>query len=172
MLACAQGAAKSTEAAKKDRGKQTPQQGNVDQDSQFRRLESLTWNPVTDELTWVVSSGDERNGSYQPGKKETYSIHMDSATMKFGAEGRLFSREEAANVHVLMDLLSKYAIDSTEWWEEGHGQKLDDKGNPMPGKREEEHQTNQAPGVRRTARSGQDVSPLATTLVADFASGR
>ena len=32
-----------------------------------------------------------------------------------------------------MDVISRYAIESTVWWEHGEGEKLDDDGNPAPG---------------------------------------
>src|SRR5215510_11588724 len=56
-----------------------------------RRLDSITWNPVTAELTWVVSSWDslDMNGR-QPASRSTYSMSIDSATMKFNGEDRRF----------------------------------------------------------------------------------
>ena len=101
--------------------------------SKLRRLESVTWNPVTEELTWVVSSGDKSGGTYEAGGKETYNIHMDAAIMGFEGERRRFSSEEAEQVHRLMDLISKYAVESTIWWEHGEGEKLDEHNNPVPG---------------------------------------
>jgi hypothetical protein len=99
----------------------------------LRRLETVTWNPVTDELTWVVSAGTKSAGVYNPATKETYLIQLESATMKLKGEGRLFSRDEADSVHMLMDLIAKYAVESTVWWEEGLGQKIDENGKPVPG---------------------------------------
>jgi hypothetical protein len=127
----------------------------------LRRLESVTWNPVSDELTWVVSTGDKAAGPYQPAVKETYHIQMDSATMTVSGEGRHFSQEEAENVQVLMDLLSKYAIDSTIWWEAGQGDKLDGEGNPLPGNKNGDKKP--APNMRRA--DGQvDMKALRATL--------
>jgi hypothetical protein len=104
--------------------------------SRLRRLESLTWNPVTEELSWVVSTGDWSTGTYQPGPKETYVIHMDAAVMAYGGEDRRFSSEEAERVHMLMDLISRYAVESTVWWEHGEGEKVDHNGKPLPGEPE------------------------------------
>jgi hypothetical protein len=94
--------------------------------SRASRLESVTWNPVKHELTWVVSSGAKEAGSdYKPAKSESYLIALDDATMSYSGEMRKFSTEEASNVHVLMDLIEKYAIDSTVWWDDGQGQPVD-----------------------------------------------
>ncbi len=98
-----------------------------------RRLESVTWNSVTHELTWVVSSGQKVADGYKPTAKQDYRINMDKATMTYQGQTRRFSDEEAANVRVLMDLVSKYAADSTIWWDDGQGIPLDPNGKPMPG---------------------------------------
>jgi len=103
------------------------QQGGV-QKLKPRRLESLTWNSVKHELTWVVSNSEKEK------KEQGYRIQMDSASMNVNGESRGFSKREAANVRVLMDILSRYAIESTMWWEDGQGEKLDEKGRPLPGK--------------------------------------
>ncbi len=99
-----------------------------------RRLESVTWNPVTHELAWVVSKGMQQNGSgYAPKSQDKYLINLDNATMTYNGEVRRFSEEEAANVRMLMDLISKYTVDSTIWWQQGHGIKLDKDGKPIDG---------------------------------------
>lgn len=101
-----------------------------DADRASRRLESVTWNSVKHELTWVVSRGEKTGAAYKPVSTEDYLISMDEATMLFRGERRRFSSEEAVNVHALMDLVAKYAVDSTVWWDEGQGEKIDgnDKG--------------------------------------------
>jgi hypothetical protein len=99
-----------------------------DADQSPRRLESVTWNSVTHELTWIISRGEKKDGtSYKALGSQNYLINMDDATMSFSGEMRRFSREEAANVSVLMDLIAKYAIDSTIWWDDGQGEPV--KGN-------------------------------------------
>ncbi|HWR50914.1 MAG TPA: hypothetical protein VN428_07385 [Bryobacteraceae bacterium] len=96
-----------------------------------RRLESVTWNSVKHQLTWVIEKGEKPEGAgFKPNSQSKYEINMDKATMSFNGESRGFSKEEAANVHMLMDLVSKYAIDSTVWWDQGQGMKLDENGNP------------------------------------------
>ncbi len=110
------------------------QQGQTQPDTGTRRLESVMWNPVSHELTWVVSQGQASNGSgYLPKSQDKFLINLDNATMTFNSEVRRFSEEEAANVRMLMDLISKYAVDSTIWWQQGHGIKLDKDGKPIEG---------------------------------------
>jgi hypothetical protein len=107
----------------------TPEQGRApsravaDQDEQPpRRLETVTWDSVKHELTWVISNREANSGKlYLPGPTENYQISLDDATMSYEGETRRFSRQEASNVHVLMDLIAKYAVDSTVWWEDGQG---------------------------------------------------
>jgi hypothetical protein len=101
-----------------------------------RRLESVTWNSVKHQLTWVISKGGgAESGKPDPAEKgqDRYEINMDNATMVYNGEVRRFSKEEASNVHMLMDLISKYAVDSTIWWDQGQGQKLDRDGRPVDG---------------------------------------
>jgi hypothetical protein len=107
-------------------------------EAKLRRLEAVTWNPVTDELTWVVSTGVKSAGSYQPGAKETYSIQLESASMKFHDETRSFGADEAERVHTLVDILSRYAVESTVWWEAGFGKKPE-KEEPAPGQNKVEN---------------------------------
>lgn len=102
------------------------------QDKTPRRLESVVWSPSDHKLTWVISTGTKDTaGKYKPVKSQTYNIDMSAATMTFNGEGRRFSRDEAKNVHVLMDLISKYAVESTIWWDQGQGTPIgkDDKGD-------------------------------------------
>lgn len=97
-----------------------------------RRLESVTWNSVKRELSWVISKGerDSQSGAYKPLSTQTYLINMDRATMSFNGETRGFSKQEAINVLALLEIVAKYAIESTIWWDRGYGQRLDEKGNP------------------------------------------
>jgi hypothetical protein len=57
--------------------------------------------------------------------------------MKLKGEGRTFSKDEAESVHMLVDLIARYAVESTVWWEEGLGDKVDQNGNPAPGQKKE-----------------------------------
>lgn len=97
----------------------------------LRRIEAVTWNPVTDELTWVVSAGGSSSGVYKPETTLTYLIHLESATMVFNGESRRFSADEADHVRALVDVLGRYAAESSVWWEAGMGEKVND-ANPGP----------------------------------------
>ena len=98
---------------------------NGAEDKPPRRLESITWSPSDHKLSWVISSGTKDTaGKYKPVKSQTYNIDMSAATMTLNGEGRRFSRDEAKNVQVLMDLVSKYAVESTVWWDQGQGTPL------------------------------------------------
>jgi hypothetical protein len=85
----------------------------------IKKLETVTWNPATGELSWVLSVWDPAFSQDQPREQETYTIHVDSALMNFQGEGRQFDREEALRMEVLMDIVSSYVIDSTAWWAHG-----------------------------------------------------
>lgn len=93
----------------------------------LRRLESVTWNPVKCQLTWVVSAGTRSAGQYIRTGEKAYTIDMDSAVMKFDGESRGFEAAEAERVHQIMNLIAEYAIESTIWWDRGEGVKLDRK---------------------------------------------
>jgi len=92
----------------------------------MRRLENLSWNPVTNKLIWTVSSGARNDkGEYQAEKDpQTFSIDLQQATMEYRGTKRKFSEAEAENVAVVMGLISKYAQESTMWWEAGKGEPL------------------------------------------------
>jgi hypothetical protein len=96
----------------------------------LRRLESIKWDSVKHELTWDVSRGEKKGDAYQLRSNDHYQINMDSATMTVNGETRRFSKEEAANVRMLMDFMSKYALESTVWWENGEGEPVRGKGTP------------------------------------------
>jgi hypothetical protein len=111
------------------------------EETRARRLESVTWSPGNHKLTWTVSEGTaDTKGSFKGTTKITYEIDMDAATMELNGEGRRFSKAEAVRVHALMDIVAKYAAESTVWWEAGEGEPLTDKdkstidGNQKEGK--------------------------------------
>lgn len=121
VIGCAQEERRAPDQARAPT-RRTAQQDEPEQAESPRRLESVTWNSVRHELTWVISNGDKGGGTlYRPGPSENYRISLDEATMSYEGETRRFGRDEASNVHVLMDLIAKYAVDSTVWWEDGQG---------------------------------------------------
>jgi hypothetical protein len=82
-----------------------------------RRLESVSWNPVRGELSWLVSVWDVSVSTEQPAARERYVMHLDDAVMEFQGEARSFDSTEAKHVRNLMDLISTYAVESTVWWD-------------------------------------------------------
>jgi hypothetical protein len=100
------------------------------------RLEAVTWNPTTAQLSWVVSIWDPARSVEQPAAKKNYTIQIDKALMEFDGEGRRFDKEEARQVRILMDMISTYAVESTVWWDNGEGEKVDDKVAPAPDRKE------------------------------------
>jgi hypothetical protein len=117
------------------------------------KLETLTWNPETAELTWVISVADLGAGQDHPPVQEQYTIHVDTATMNFKEEARRFNPEEAQQVAKLMDLISTYTVQSTVWWSKGLGDKTEGtKGTePEPKQRDknkDEKHAPLAPGLR------------------------
>jgi hypothetical protein len=101
----------------------------------FRRLESVSWNPVRAELTWMLSVWDPTVSTAQPAGEERYVIHLDKAVMEFHEETRGFDTDEAKRVRSLMDIISRYALESTVWWGRGGGTP-DDHGNSSPNERD------------------------------------
>ena len=106
-----------------------------------RRLETITWSPVDHKLTWTVSAGKVGGGgTFDGDRKLTYVIDMDDATMTVEGDDRRFSKAEAVSVHRLMDLISKYAAESTVWWEAGEGEKVNrDGGSRVDDRKKDEH---------------------------------
>ena len=101
----------------------------VAQEKKVRRLDSVTWNPSTHKLVWVVQEGNvDREGAFTGNQKTTYEIDMAEATMKLNGEGRRFSKSEAVRVQQLMDIVTQYAAESTVWWEAGEGEPVDENG--------------------------------------------
>lgn len=95
------------------------------------RLESVTWNPVRSEMTWLVSIWDQAD-SDRPIALERYAIHPDAAVMEFNGESRAFDPTEARHVRVLMDMISTYSVQSTVWWDHGGGSEPDGQVIPVP----------------------------------------
>jgi hypothetical protein len=100
-------------------------------------LESITWNPETAELSWVVSISGIAQA--HPTVQEKYTIHVDKATMDFRGEARRFDPDEARQVAKLMDLISTYTIESTVWWAKGFGAKVDGTEGKQPPAKEPDH---------------------------------
>jgi hypothetical protein len=106
-------------------------------------LDSVTWNPVDHRLTWTVASGTlDEAGKFQRAKPPvTYEIDMDAAVMRLNGEGRRFSRAEAIRMRPLMDILARYAAESTVWWDQGEGEPLDGSGGRKVDKQRPDRET-------------------------------
>jgi hypothetical protein len=118
-IGCAQSSGNGRSEAEPD--KTTPQDKNV----VLCRLETVTWNPQTEELSWVISMHDVTAGAEQAVVQEKYTIHIDTAVMNAKGEGRRFDPGEARQVGALMDMITAYTVESTVWWSKGLGEKLD-----------------------------------------------
>lgn len=84
-----------------------------------KRLVSVTWDLATHKLIWMVDQGALVDGKFVPSSGVKYEVSPDDAFMALGGEKRSFGAEEAANLHLLLDLLSRYCVDSVVWWDGG-----------------------------------------------------
>ena len=99
----------------------------------LRRLESVTWDPLRAQLTWLVSVWDLESTADEPRDMERYVIHLDSDVMEFKGEIRRFDAA-GRDVHALMDMISNFAMQSTVWWGRGgQGQREGQPGSEPDG---------------------------------------
>jgi hypothetical protein len=98
-----------------------------------KRLGSVTWDMATHKLVWMVEEGTLVNGGFVPSSGVKYEISPDDAMMMFGEEKRSFGAEEAANLHLLLNVLSRYCVDSVVWWEQGPAGPTSPQQSPQPG---------------------------------------
>jgi hypothetical protein len=88
---------------------------------EVKRLGTLSWNPDSHKLIWVVQKGSMVNGEFVPNSEQQYVISPDDAVMSVAQEQRGFDTDEAATLHRLLDVLSLYCAESVVWWEDGQG---------------------------------------------------
>ena len=87
--------------------------------SPYRRIETITLDPGTCKLSWTVTRGEVKNGEFvSKGSPETYEIAFHSAEMTHNGVTRKFSEEEAVSVHQVMVMISRYAAESVDWFEQ------------------------------------------------------
>jgi hypothetical protein len=86
-----------------------------------KRLVSVTWDLTTHKLICVVEKGTMVDGEFVPSSGLKYEVSPDDALMALGSEQRAFAEEEAASLHILLDLLSQYCVQSVVWWDHGEG---------------------------------------------------
>jgi hypothetical protein len=84
---------------------------------------------TTHKLTCIVEKGTMVDGEFVPSSGLKYEVSPDDALMAFGGEQRSFGEEEAANLHLLLDVLSRYCVDSVVWWDHGNARPT----SPAPG---------------------------------------
>ena len=97
-----------------------------------KRLESVTWDLTTHKLVWVVQTGSQVDGEFVPTSSARYEVSPDEASMHFAEETRGFTAEEAASLHHLLDVLSLYCAESTDWWNQGQGSPMEQKNTAAP----------------------------------------
>ena len=86
---------------------------------QLKRLSSVTWDPQTGKLSWVVQTGTEGTGGFAPASEEHYEIAPKEAIMTSAGEKREFTDQQATWLGNLLHALSTYCVASTIWWYRG-----------------------------------------------------
>lgn len=94
----------------------------------IKRLASVTWDLDTHKLVWVVQKGTEVNGEFVASSTDKYEVSPEAAIMASKNEERGLAAEEAGSVTDLVNLLSLYCAESTDWWE--HGSPTEETGAP------------------------------------------
>jgi hypothetical protein len=84
-----------------------------------KRLASVTWDLNTHKLVWVVQKGTEVDGAFIPLASKRYEVSPEEAYMASKDEKRGLAKEEAGSLTDLVNLLSLYCAQSTDWWEQG-----------------------------------------------------
>jgi hypothetical protein len=126
----------------------------------LRRLESVSWNPVRAELTWVLSVWDTDISTDRPAGEERYVIHLDKAMMEHEGESRSFDTDEAKHVRSLVDLISRYAVESTVRWGRGEASRGEDQVTPSP-KDPGLPKPKEAPDGGQAPKPGPEATPIA-----------
>jgi hypothetical protein len=88
------------------------------------KLETITWNPDTKELGWVISMKPLAAGPETPAVQVKYLIHINTAIMHVKNEDRKLDQEDAQLVEQLLNLITAYTVDSTVQWSKGAGEKV------------------------------------------------
>ena len=84
--------------------------------AKIKRLASVTWDPQTGKLSWVVQTGTEGTGSFASSSEEHFEIAPKEATMTSAGQQRGFTNQEAEWLGNLLHALSTYCVASTIWW--------------------------------------------------------
>ena len=100
--------------------------------AQVKRLSSVTWDPQTGRLSWVVQGGVEGTGGFAPSSEEHYEIAPNEAIMTSAGQKREFTNQEAKWLGDLLHALSTYCVASTIWWYRGENPPPDGKPAAIP----------------------------------------
>jgi len=84
-----------------------------------KRLASVTWDLDTQKLVWIVQKGAVVNGEFVPSSSDKYEVSPEEASMASKDEKRDLGSEDAGSFTDLINLLSLYCAQSTDWWENG-----------------------------------------------------
>jgi hypothetical protein len=84
-----------------------------------KKLASVTWDLNTHKLVWVVQAGTVVDGAFVPLASKRYEVSPEDAYMASKDEKRGLGEEEAGSLTDLVNLLSLYCAQSTDWWEQG-----------------------------------------------------
>jgi len=145
------------------------EQPTPDTAKEKKRLQSVTWDLKEHKLVWVVQKGSMVDGEFQPTSQDRYEVSPDEAKMFFANEARGFTPEEGAALHQLLDTLSLYCAESTVWWEDGQGDRLDKpteetaKVKPTPVEEKKKQQpAKEQPAEQKRDSGGKKASPPET----------
>jgi hypothetical protein len=86
---------------------------------QVKRVSSVTWDPQTGRLSWVVQSGTEGTDGFAPVSEEHYEIASKESVMTSSGEKREFTSEQVTWAGDLLRALTAYCAASTIWWYRG-----------------------------------------------------
>ena len=109
----------------------------------IKRLASVTWDLDTHKLVWVVQKGAQVNGEFVASSSDRYEVSPEAAIMASKDEERGLAADEAGSVTDLVNLLSLYCAETTDWWE--HGSPTEETAAP--------NQAPNSPGTRKAAPS-------------------
>jgi hypothetical protein len=113
-----------------------------------KRLASVTWDLNTHKLVWVVQAGTVADGGFVPLASKRYEVSPEEAYMASKGEKRGLAEEEAGSVTDLLNLLSLYCAQSTDWWE--HGPPADETALPKSEQKGVEPTTPASPSEKPT----------------------
>ena len=113
-----------------------------------KRLASVTWDLNTHKLVWVVQKGTEVDGEFVPSTSKRYEVSPEEAYMASKDEKRGLGEEEAGSVTDLVNLLSLYCAQTTDWWEQGSP--ADESAVPKSERQGAEPKTPVSPGEKPT----------------------